>query len=206
MKKNLVAAILAVLFAVVPPVSATITDYNCVDDGDGAIVMGPAELTDNGLEGDALEYTLSMSGVQYWFPAHVEGDFTAPSDPKVWIAETVDNQTDFAWTDYHITIGMTKFFSISTSVIAPDDWTFAVTQPLVAGGQTLPNDNGIGWVGTIDYYIGAGAPIGIGESGDFGFKVTFDGSVEFCTEQIPTPEPATMALLSLGALVLRRKK
>lgn len=203
MRKGLVTAVLVVSLAVVFPVNAVIIDYNCADDGDGAIVMGPTTLThDSGLD----EYTLSMSGVQNWYPAHVEGNFITDTelDPTVWIAETVDNQTNFAWTDYHITIGMTKTFSISTSVIAPDYWTSVVTQP-TTGGQPLPN-GGTGWLGTIDYYVDAGAPIGIGGSGDFGFKVSFVGSVAFCTEQIPTPEPATMALLSLGALVLRRRK
>ncbi|MDD5134095.1 MAG: PEP-CTERM sorting domain-containing protein [Phycisphaerae bacterium] len=201
MRKSLVA-ILVVCFVVISPVGAVITDYNCADDGDGAIVMGPAALTyDGGLD----EYTLAMDGVQNWFPAHVEGDFITDTelDPTVWIAETVDNQTNFAWTDYHIKIGMTKTFSISTSVIAPDYWTAVVTQPVA--GQ-LPNGGGAGYVGVIDYFVDAGAPIGIGQSGDFGFKVSFVGTVAFCTEQIPTPEPATMALLSFGALILRRKK
>jgi hypothetical protein len=99
---------------------------------------------------------------------------------------------------------MTKSFSISTSVIAPDDWTYEITQPV--SGMPLPNNNGTGWVGTIDYYIGTGLPIGIGQSGDFGFKISFVGSVAFCTEQIPTPEPATMTLFALGAIALIRKR
>ncbi len=100
---------------------------------------------------------------------------------------------------------MNKTFSISTSVIAPDGWTFVVTQPLP--DQELPN-GGTGWLGTVDYYVGTGDAIGIGESGDFGLKMSFLGGVEFCTEQIPTPEPTSIAVLALGSamLMIRRRR
>ena len=205
MKKNFLVTLLVGAFLAIPSlVNADIIDWNCDDDGDGAIVMGAPAWDYNST---ADEYKLSMSGTQNWYPAHVVGDFTTDTeeDPTVWIAETVDNNTTFAWTDYHIDIGMTKLFSISTSVIAPDDWTFVVTQPLVGGGQPLPK-GGTGWLGTIDYYVGSGSPIAIGDSGDFGFKISFKGSVDFCTEQVPTPEPTTIMLLSLGALAFTRRK
>jgi len=205
MGKKILVAFLVISLVSASLVNATITDWRCDDDGDGAIVMGTPALT---YDSNVNEYSLSMSGTQNWYPAHVVGDFNTNTelDPTVWIAETVDNNTTFAWTDYHITIGMTKSFSISTSVIAPDNWTFIITQPSVlGGGQTLPN-GGTGWLGTIDYYVGAGSPIGIGQSGDFGFKVSFVGSVAFCTEQIPTPEPTTLALLSIGALAFMRRR
>lgn len=205
MKKNLLVAFLVVCLLSVSLVNADIVSWNCADDGDGGIVMNTPTWSYNS---GSDEYTLSMTGKQNFYPAHVIGDFTTDTeeDPTVWIAETVDNNTTFAWTDYHITIGMTKSFSISTSVITPDDWTFIITQPSVlGGGQLLPN-GGTGWLGTIDYYMGTGSAIGIGQSGDFGFKVSFAGSVDFCTEQIPTPEPATMTLLCIGALALTKRK
>ena len=122
----------------------------------------------------------------------------------LWFDETLNNDTDFAWTGYHIDVGMADAFTIShTNVIAPTDWTFIVTDPiagLIPGG-------GPGYVGTINYSIGTGNSIDIGQSGDFGFKVSFLGSVNFTTELIPTvPEPATITLLCIGALALLRKK
>jgi len=54
-----------------------------------------------------------------------------------------------------------------------------------------------------------GDPINVGESGTFGLIVSFDGAMDyrFCSEQIPTPEPATLAMLALGVpLLLRRKR
>jgi hypothetical protein len=183
---------------------ADIIAWNCDDDGDGAIVMGTPAWEDLGNS----EYRLTMTGVQDWWPAHVQGDFTTDTelDPKVWLIETVENSADIQpliWTDYHIAIGMTKPFTIS-NVVAPDDWTWVITPPVA--GQQLPNKppGTLGYVGIVDYY--AGTAIAPGDSGDFGFAMTFAGSIAFCTEQIPTPEPATASLLALGALTLLRRR
>jgi hypothetical protein len=190
-----------ILLLAVPCVNASIVGWNCADDGDGAIVMGPATLTDNGDH----DYDLSMSGEHYWFPAHVAGDFTTDTelDPSVRIIEGVENDTTFDWTDYHITIGMSHTFSFVTSgLMMPDGWTAEVSA--VSAG-TMPN-GGSGYIGTIDYVNDTGDPIVIGDEGDFGFKISFSGSISYCTEQIPTPEPATIALLGLGALAVMRKR
>ena len=53
-------------------------------------------------------------------------------------------------------------------------------------------------------------PIDPGDSGTFGLKISFTGSANgttsFCAEQIPTPEPASLALLALGGLAMIRRR
>ena len=194
------------LFAV-STVNAGLT-ANCDDDGDGAIVMDDSKTV---LTQVGSEWQLSMSGAQYGFPgnsaapAHLQGDFTVDGDPTVRILESVTNDTTFDWTDYHITFGMVQSFSfINAGLAMPAGWT-AVTSAVTAGN--IPNGGPAGYVGTIDYYMGAGSPVLMGNDGLFGFKVTFTGSTAFSTEQIPTPEPTTILLLGLGAMsVIRRRR
>jgi hypothetical protein len=194
------------LFAV-STVNASIVNWNCDDDGDGGIVMNYNSIA---LTPVGSEYQLSMSGAQYFGPAHVAGAFTTDTelDPTVRILEDVSNDTTFAWTDYHITIGMTKAFSfVDAGLMMPAGW-YAVTGSVLSG-QPLPGDisPGTGWVGTINYYQGTGATVDIGSDGIFGLKVSFLGSTNFYTAQVPTPEPTTILLLGLGAMsVIRRRR
>jgi hypothetical protein len=195
--KTYLALTITVLLLFTPFASANIIGAQAADDGDGAIVCTAVW--------DAADSTMNIDGVQYWTPGHIAGSITTDTelDPTVWLVETVDNSTNFTWTDYHIAIGMNKAFSI-IGVVAPPDWTWAITAP--ASGQQLPNQppGTLGWVGTVDYY--AGTAIAPGQSGNFGLVVSFLGSVQFCTQQYPTPEPATLAILGLGGLTLLRKR
>jgi MYXO-CTERM domain-containing protein len=196
----LISAILALTVAAT--VNANIISHSCADDGDGAIVMNTQETT----WADTPDgYKLNMYGTQYGYPAHLGGDFCTDTetDPTVWIVESVDNETGFTWTDYHIAVGMNKSFSI-TGVVAPPDWTSQITAP--QANLQMPNNppGTLGWVGYVDYY--AGTTIAPGQSGDFGVVVSFLGTVAFSTEQVPTPEPITMSLLGLGGLALLRRR
>jgi hypothetical protein len=191
-----------ILFLAPQYATAGITGWNCDDDGDGAIVMNYNSIA---LTPVGSEYDLSMTGAQYWYPAHVAGDFTTDGDPIVRIIEDVSNDTSFNWTDYHITFGMTQSFSFITSgLLAPAGWNASVT--LVTAGN-IPNGGPMGYVGTINYVMGSGgSPVIVGDTGTFGFKVSFLGNANFSTEQIPTPEPATIALLGLGGVALLRRR
>jgi hypothetical protein len=182
-------------------VNASITDITCDDDNDGAIVVDDSSVA-WGPVGD--EYELTWNCAQFWYPGHIEGDITAPDDPTLRMIEDIENDTNFDWTDYHITLGMSHEFSfVSAGLLTPAGWT-AVVSAVLPG--TIPNGGGAGYVGSIDYYQSAGDAIAIGDTGTFGFKVSFLGSTSFCTEQIPTPEPATIGLLGLGALALLRRR
>jgi len=197
-----ILCVLVLLFAV-STVNASITGWNCADDGDGAIVMSPATWTDNG----SHNYDLSMSGAQYWGPGHVAGEFTTDTDldPTVRIIEDISNDTTFDWADYHITIGMTHMFTfVNAGLLMPDGWT--VTIGAVTNG-TIPNGGGDGYVGTIDYVKGpTGDVVAMGDDGTFDLKISFSGSTSFCLQQVPTPEPATIILLGLGAVAAIRRK
>jgi hypothetical protein len=214
MSKNHVLLTAIAVLAVASFANATITQIICHDDGDQGIVMAPVNiLNPNPVEYETVEgvqvpvYNLNMSGVQNDAPAHMKGDFitSASGDPIVWIMEDVDNQTGFTWTGYQFYVYMDKTFSI-TGVTAPLGWTYTVSQPV--DGQTLPHGWGTGWRGLVSYTAGTGYEIANGNTtaGTFGVKVKFDGTVAFCTEQIPTPEPATMAILGLGGMALLRRR
>jgi MYXO-CTERM domain-containing protein len=183
--------------------SASIIDWNCDDDGDGGIEMGNQLMM-----GTAPDYTLTMQGPQNWLTAHVNGAFTtdSPADPNVWVIESVDNATAITWNKYVVYVGMPQNFSI-TGVQAPLNWTYSIT-PVTTGmipGHVLPGGTP-GYMGKVTYTAAPGAEIDPGQSADFGFKMSFLGSVIFSTEQVATPEPASMLLLAVGGLLLRRRR
>jgi hypothetical protein len=190
----------SLIFFLSLPADAGIVSWNLSDDG--VIVVDRSVLTNTGV----CEYDLEIGGSHVGNLGHLFGEFVtdADPDPTVRILEDVENDTTFAWTDYHIAIGMNKTFTIlETGLMMPDGWTAVITP--VASDMPLPS-GGTGWVGMVDFYQGTGDAVVIGDTGTFGFKVNFDGSVQYCTQQYPTPEPATLALLGLGAFALRRRK
>jgi hypothetical protein len=199
MGRRFITILFSVLFLfVATTVNASITGITCADDGDGAIVMGPVTW---GLAQDG-EYDLTMTCAQSWGPGHVGGDITAPDDPTLRITQIIDNDTTFDWTDYHITFGMAHTYTLSTPVM-PTDWYADISSTVYA---MMPNGN-MGYVTQIDYFMGSGLPVLMGDDGTFGFKVVFNGSTAYCTEQWPTPEPTTILLLGLGAMsVIRRRR
>jgi hypothetical protein len=182
---------------------ADIIGYNLADDGDGVITC-----TNYGLElVDTASYQMDIYGDhKIWGSGHIEGYFLTDTetDPMIGLSHWIDNDTAFAWGDYHIKVTMSKSFSFSAVAVANTGWTSTFTAPVAVGTN---------YVGYIDYvavnpYLN---PVSIGGTLGFSYSVSFIGSVYYFGEELtptPVPEPGTFALMACGLaglLVLRRR-
>ena len=190
MKVKNLFVLVVVLLATASFARADIIGWSCQDDGDGAIDCVAAF---NGAE----PYVMSIEGDQYWGPGHMEGSFTTDTavDPTVTMNTAIDNDTSFAWAGYQVNVYMDSTFTLSDAAVAsPTDWTAAITQPTLVGGE---------YVGSILYQ--GGTPIDVNGTLEFGYKMSFSGSMgyNFCQEMTPVavPEPTTLVLLSLAGLM-----
>ena len=170
--------------------NATITDFTYATDGDGA-------LTNCYYTWDSTNVVLAMYGDQEWSPGHMLGTIYTDSadDPKLTSRVTLDNDTTFAWTDYHVNVFMNSSFTLSNAVVyTPVNWTATISQQ--------PAWNGSAYEGRIDYY--AGTPVAIGDTLDFSYVMIFSGATQFnfTQELIPTPEPGTLGLVTISGLLL----
>ncbi len=141
----------------------------------------------------------SVDADQYIFATgDMWGDILSDSDadPSLTLNHTIDNDTAYIWTDYHLTITLDKTFTLSGVNVANPGWYSVVTAPSQVGSD---------WIGYIDYY--SGTPVGIGQILNFGYTMTFTGSASFSEDLTPTtsvPEPTAAGcfLLGLGALAV----
>jgi hypothetical protein len=180
-----------------------INGAGAADDGDGAVHC-------TGANWNFDDQTMSLTGSQEWRPGHIGKEvldntayFHAQSeeDPTVTLMTSIDNDTTFAWTGYDVNVYMNKPFTLSLPTVSYDAWTVVGTFPVAAtpigGGKYKASVS----------YVG-GTPLAIDGTLEFGYKLTFVGSVNYCQEMIPVPEPGSLVLVIgglVGLLVVRRK-
>jgi hypothetical protein len=192
--------------------NADIVGFQAMDDGDGALVC--ASTFDYGT------YTLSITGNQYWSPGHVGVESLNPLDPlvayfqtdteldpTVTMRNTIDNDTGSSWTGYHVNVYMDKPFDLLNPVLV---WYPSTSESGWSGSITVTPAVQIGfspdvWQAQLDYV--GGTPIPDGGVLDFSYKMSFVGTVHYCQEMIPIPEPGTFALVlcGLAGLVVVRR-
>ncbi len=171
----------------------------CQADGDGAVVCQPSAW-------DGQTNTLSIAETVFQTPGHVQGKVQTDGDPTVMLAKYITNSTGDTWSGYTFNIYMDQAFSIDSAML-PTGWTYSITP---ASTGTFVDLDGRQWAakGTVDFVANDGAyDLAPAQMGLFGANVTFAQSVNFEIEQIGVvPEPATLALLMLGGLFVRRSR
>jgi hypothetical protein len=199
MNSSKIIAIAVALLAWASIGKAEILSAPCADDGDQAIICTATW--------DLPNLTMNIVGNQYWGPGHIgtlplserAAFLTDGLDPTVKMHNTIDNDTGLTWTGYHINVYMDKAFTLSEPLIYKPDtseegWTGVITvSPAVDIGGGV-------WKGQVDY--SAGTPIPNGGVIDFSYKMTFVGTVHYCQEMIPVPEPGAIILVLSGLLGL----
>ena len=173
---------------------ANITGLNYSSDGDGSFVCSNYTWT-----GSVPDLTLGVYGDQYGATGHMLGtiDTDSPDDPSLTIRSTVDNDTGFDWTSYHVNVYMSVTNVLSGVIVySPGDWTISITQQ--------PVWNGTEFEGQLDLVGGAAITNGASPALDFAYKLTFAGSshYSFTQEMIAVPEPSPVELLTLSGLLL----
>jgi hypothetical protein len=171
---------------------ADITGFNLAADGDGVISCSTYGFVTN----SPGNYQLGIYANHNTFGSgDIAGNIlTDGTDPSLTLNHTINNDTAFTWTDYHLQITLNNTFTLSGVNVANPGWYSVITAPTLVGSD---------WIGYIDYY--SGAPVPFGQILSFGYTMTFTGSVSFAEQLTPTcvPEPTsvTFILLGMGALV-----
>ena len=192
--------------------NANITTLCGGDDGDTAL---DCTGTASGIGTNSA--TLTLPGTQYWAPANAVGsiDTSDALDPTITYINSVENDTDFTWTGYHINYSLDASPSAITgnlmigSPTVPSDWTGTVTEDITPDGSgPYPARMHYYYVGQIDYTNG-GTLVNPGDTLDFTYKLVVGGATHYSytQEMIPVPKPCTLILVLggiLGLVALRR--
>ncbi len=194
MKLQTISFSVATLFltTALPSAHANVTGISYSSDNSGAINC-PVYAWPGGTN-------VSIYGSQYSGPGSILFNVTTDTsgDPTLTLANSINNDTAFAWTGYEVQVTMAQTFTLSTAAITvPADWFVgSVVQPVIPPGSPV----GTPYTGEI--FFNAGTPIQPGGQIDFSYQLSFDGSVAFTETLTPTPEPGTASLLLGGLLAV----
>ncbi|MEN6457821.1 MAG: PEP-CTERM sorting domain-containing protein [Thermoguttaceae bacterium] len=198
-------AILALSIGTTTCQAGLIVAATAAADGDNAVTCTSAWNFD--------DQTMTVTGSQAWGPGHIgtlplsdAASFTAESelDPTVTLRTMIDNDTGSSWTGYQVTVYMNKSFSVTSPTVYNDT---TATGWYVSSYDSQAVLVGDVWVANVVF--SGGTAIADGGMLDFSYKLSFLGSVQYCQEMSPVPEPGCLALIAAGAaglLVLRRKR
>ena len=129
--------------------------------------------------------------------------FTDGIDPDVSIIKTVNNETDFDWTDFHIEL--TPNEGEGDLFIYPE----SVSSDRFSDIEIMNNDDGSAVMWFFTDFDAGDTPVLFGEMATFEYTFNIPGDPDFGyrTIQIPTPEPTSLLLVLAGAaLTLRRSR
>jgi hypothetical protein len=209
MRKGWIAGVAAVGL-VASVASAGITGISLVDDGKGGItevktdpvVLAPPE------DGIVKEGTIVAYGKQQGTGACLQFGVTTDTeeDPIVNSVQSVVNDTGFTWSSFILNVYMNKPFTLLSGT-GPANWT---VQPIPESEGLFFDGDGSLWTSkaTVNF-TSQGRPydIHVGDGGQFGARFSFVGASNYGIELISVaPEPATLALLALGAVFVRRAR
>jgi hypothetical protein len=185
--------------------NAGITNWDCQNDGDGAI-----NCVSNweGWNSSTGEYDVSITGDQFWGPGNMDGSLTSNGDPALFLTNSIDNDTPGAWTAYEADVAMSNTFTLSLdSVTAPPGWSVTLLdQPTL---DTNPLDPNYGlYVGSI--FMSGTPTIPVTGELDFQYLMSFTGSGSFTFNETLTPtlvpEPTSLGLLIFGGIGLMARR
>jgi hypothetical protein len=181
---------------------ASVTGMTCAQDYDGALeycTVNPGTYTYDSV----TDYAMYIDEKVKSGPSHVAGEITTNTeqDPAVWVIKTIENDTTTAWSGYTFNVFMDQPFALQTAFVTPDNWSASATA--VGGPGTYYDVHNHAWnyKGVVTFVPNTPADkIAVGSEGDFGAKLSFSGSLvyNYEVEQVPVPEPATIALVVLG--------